>query len=187
MERMKIIRKVGDKAVDWCHPLVVVLKPSRKVRICVDLKKLNDQVKRPIHTMRAPWDIISCIPTNIEFFTTLDAKQGYCQMELEENPRDMTCFMTPWSVRKILRRYRENKITLNPSKFVFVQPKLKYCGYIFSKKSIEVDPSKLDSTKDFVEPSSRKKLRSFLGLVNHLGQFSPRISEVVGPLRELLS
>nr|XP_040580386.1 uncharacterized protein LOC121128855 [Lepeophtheirus salmonis] len=96
IERMKVKSKVGDKAVDWCHSLVVVPKPCRKVRICVDLKKLNDQVKKSIHhPMRTPWDIILSIPTKIEFFTTLDAKQGYWQMELEEKSREMTCSMTP--------------------------------------------------------------------------------------------
>ena len=31
---------------DWCAPMVTVVEPNGKVRICVDLKRLNKSVKR---------------------------------------------------------------------------------------------------------------------------------------------
>ena len=31
---------------DWCVPMVPVVKPNGKIRICVDLRKLNEAVKR---------------------------------------------------------------------------------------------------------------------------------------------
>ena len=34
------------KPTSWCAPMVLVMKKSRKVRICVDLKKLNEEIKR---------------------------------------------------------------------------------------------------------------------------------------------
>nr|XP_040582404.1 uncharacterized protein K02A2.6-like [Lepeophtheirus salmonis] len=90
MEKMGVIGKVGDKAIEWCHPLVVVPKPNGKVRLCVDLLKLNDQVYRSIHPMRTPRDIILSLPTEGKFFMTMDTKQGYCQMELAEKSGHMT-------------------------------------------------------------------------------------------------
>ena len=41
-----IIRAVDDEPTEWCHPMVIVPK-TKGVRICVDLKKLNEQIKRP--------------------------------------------------------------------------------------------------------------------------------------------
>ena len=48
LNRMKnegIIEEV-TKPTDWCAPMVPVLKKNGKVRICVDLKKLNEAVNR---------------------------------------------------------------------------------------------------------------------------------------------
>ena len=40
---------VGDRPTKWCHPLVVVPKPGGKLRLCVDLTKLNSQVERVVY------------------------------------------------------------------------------------------------------------------------------------------
>ena len=44
MEELGVIRKI-DKPTEWCHPIVVVPKANNKLRICIDLTKLNEQVK----------------------------------------------------------------------------------------------------------------------------------------------
>uniref|UniRef100_A0A0K2VDR7 Putative LOC101859799 [Aplysia californica] n=1 Tax=Lepeophtheirus salmonis TaxID=72036 RepID=A0A0K2VDR7_LEPSM len=66
MEKMGVISKVGEEAIEWCHPLVVVPKPNGEVILCVDKKKLNDQVYGPIHPMRTPRDVLS-LPTKCSF------------------------------------------------------------------------------------------------------------------------
>lgn len=45
MEQMGVITRV-EEPTDWCAGIVVVPKPNGKVRICVDLTKLNESVKR---------------------------------------------------------------------------------------------------------------------------------------------
>lgn len=40
-----IIKKVTEPT-DWCTPMVPVVNPNGKIRICVDLRKLNEAVKR---------------------------------------------------------------------------------------------------------------------------------------------
>jgi hypothetical protein len=87
---------VGDRPTDWCHPLVVVPKPNGKPRICVDLKKLNNQVCRPVHRMKTPREAIASITPNAKYFSTLDAFHGYWQLDLDEESRDLTCFISPY-------------------------------------------------------------------------------------------
>ncbi|GFO46822.1 Pol polyprotein [Plakobranchus ocellatus] len=48
MEKSGIIEKTEEPA-DWCAPIVPVPKPNGQVRICVDYKRLNRQIKRPNH------------------------------------------------------------------------------------------------------------------------------------------
>ena len=48
MESMGVISKV-DQPTPWCAGMVVVPKKSGAVRICVDLKPLNESVLRDVH------------------------------------------------------------------------------------------------------------------------------------------
>ena len=63
MEDLQVIRRV-DTPTDWCAGMVVVAKPrvvastvegeekeTHKVRICVDLTKLNESVMREKHDL----------------------------------------------------------------------------------------------------------------------------------------
>ena len=45
MEQMHVISKV-DEPTEWCAGMVVVLKANDKVRICVDLTRLNESILR---------------------------------------------------------------------------------------------------------------------------------------------
>ena len=45
MEQMHIISKV-DESTEWCAGMVVVPKANDKVRICVDLTRLNESILR---------------------------------------------------------------------------------------------------------------------------------------------
>ena len=45
MEQLGVITKIKEPT-DWCAGMVVVPKPKGKVRICVDLTKLNESVRR---------------------------------------------------------------------------------------------------------------------------------------------
>ena len=50
MENMGVISKV-ESLTPWCAGMVVVPKQSGEVRICVDLKPLNESVLREVHPL----------------------------------------------------------------------------------------------------------------------------------------
>ena len=90
-------------------------------------------------------------------------------------------------VKEILDRCRTYAITLNKQKFVFAKSEIPYVGYIVSSSGIKANPEKVEAVTKFREPKNITELRSFLGMVNQLGNFSPDISGAATPLRELLS
>ena len=47
MVKNDIIRLITDTPSDWWNPLVIVPKKNNKLRLCVDLTKLNKHVKQP--------------------------------------------------------------------------------------------------------------------------------------------
>ena len=90
-------------------------------------------------------------------------------------------------VRELLQRCRDKGITLNPNKFNFAEENVKFVGYSVTSEGIEADPEKISAIEKFPKPSNISELRSFLGLVNQLSEFSQEISTKVTPLRGLLS
>ena len=89
-------------------------------------------------------------------------------------------------VRTLLQRCREHGITLNADKFVFAENELNYVGYKVNADGVTTDPEKLKAIAEFPAPNCLTELRSFMGLVNQLGDFTTDISTTADPLRELL-
>ena len=88
---------------DWVHPLVVVGKPDGKVRICVDLTKLNKYVRRPFHPIVTPKDVVLSISPKAAYFSKYDAAHGYRQIPLDEESQILMTFIIQWGRFKFLR------------------------------------------------------------------------------------
>ncbi|CAL9705828.1 unnamed protein product [Knipowitschia caucasica] len=94
MLELDIIEEVMEPT-DWCAPMVPVEKKnSEKVRICVDLKRLKNAVKRERYMLPTLEDIAPKL-SGAKVFSTLDASCGFWQIPLEEGCRKLTTFITP--------------------------------------------------------------------------------------------
>ena len=56
-----------------------------------------------------------------------------------------------------------------------------------SADGISADPQKVEAIRNMPPPKNVHGVRSFLGMVNQLGKFTPALSELSKPLRDLLS
>ena len=90
-------------------------------------------------------------------------------------------------VNQVLARCRVHGITLNAEKFVLATPKVRFCGYELFSDGIAANPEKVLAITDFTKPANMTALRSCMGLVNQIAEFSPDISGVAAPLRPLMS
>jgi len=75
--------------------MVVTPKPNGKVRVCVDLTKLNEYVQRENHPLPSV-DLTLGKLAGAKYFTKLDANSGFWQIKLSESSRPLTTFITPW-------------------------------------------------------------------------------------------
>ena len=237
MESLGVISKVSDPT-PWCAGMVVVKKKTGAVRICVDLKPLNESVLREVHPILRVDEALAQL-AGAAIFSKLDANSGFWQIPLSPESRLLTTFVTPFGrycfnklpfgissapelfqrrmnsilegldgvtclmddvlifgkdktehdvrLRKVLERLQTTGVTLNSNKCVFNKREVKFLGHVISKDGVKADPEKTSAIRKMEVPQSVSELRRFLGMVNQLGKFSPRISELSQPLRELLS
>ena len=97
MEKLSVIRKVNEPT-DWCHPIVVIPKPKSKerLRVCLDLTKLNEQVKREFYELPSVAETLSKIGNKCRIMSKLDFNSGYWQMPLDESSQLKCTFTTPF-------------------------------------------------------------------------------------------
>jgi hypothetical protein len=72
---------------------VLVAKKNGKLRFCIDYRKLNSITYKDSYPIPK---IDSCLDTltGARFFSTLDLRSGYWQVEIEKSDRDKTAFVT---------------------------------------------------------------------------------------------
>ncbi|XP_043191558.1 uncharacterized protein K02A2.6-like [Amphibalanus amphitrite] len=88
--RTGIIERID--ASPWVSPLVVSRKPDGKIRLCVDLRGPNAQIVPEVH----PLPTIEELQTRLHgvFYSKLDLRSAYHQLELHPDSRDITAFIT---------------------------------------------------------------------------------------------
>ena len=80
---------------------------------------------------------------------------------------------------------RKNTLTLNPDKMQFRLPQVSFFGHQWSARGLSPDPKKIAAVKLMELPQDMETMRSFLGLVNYLNRFSPRLAKLSEPLRQI--
>ena len=71
MEQLDVIEPV-DEPTEWCSPIVVVPKADGRVRICVDLTRLNQAVRREVYQMPTVEETLGSL-TEGSVFSKLDS------------------------------------------------------------------------------------------------------------------
>ena len=115
MESLDVISPVTQPS-PWSSGMVVVLKVSGRVRICVDLKYLNECVQREFHPLPHVEETLTQL-TGAQVFTKLDVNSGFWQIPLTSKSRILTTFIT------LFGRFCFHKLPFN----ITTVPKLFQC------------------------------------------------------------
>lgn len=89
-------------------------------------------------------------------------------------------------LNEVIQQARILNIKFNPKKLQLRVTKVKFLGFIFDEKGVHPDPDRIQSIQNLKEPTNKKELQSFLGMVNYLRDFIPNMSEISSSLRLLL-
>jgi len=88
-------------------------------------------------------------------------------------------------LRAVLEKCREVGLRLNKDKSRFKQTQITFLGHVITENGLKADPSKVRAINDMPIPENVADVRRFLGMVTYLAKFTPHLSELTAPLRDL--
>ena len=94
MEKDRIIRKPESS---WNSPVVLVKKKNGKLQFCVNYRKLNSITKKDTYSLSHIDEILDNL-RKAKWFTSLDLTSGYWQVQVKEEDKEKTAFITKYGL-----------------------------------------------------------------------------------------
>ncbi|KAL4008013.1 hypothetical protein ACER0C_001865 [Sarotherodon galilaeus] len=85
---------IRESESPFASPIVVVRKKNGQVRLCIDYRRLNLQTIKDAYGLPKLEDTFSAL-NGSQWFSVLDLKSGYYQIEVEEADKPKTAFVCP--------------------------------------------------------------------------------------------
>ncbi|CAC5385616.1 unnamed protein product [Mytilus coruscus] len=187
LQGFDIIEKV-DGPSTWVSPVVVIPKKNSEIRLCIDMRRANEAVVREQYPIPTVEEILQDLNQS-RVYSKLDIKWAFHQIELSQESRDITAFMTHQglfrykrlmfgiihgkseeehnrNLEQLLCRLLEKGLTLNINKCQFNMERIEFMGHILSEHGIGVSDSKVQAIKEARKPQTVTEVKSFMGLVN---------------------
>ena len=87
---------------------------------------------------------------------------------------------------QLLETAKKNNIKLNFDKIQYKQKEVEFFGKTYMTQGCKTSDTKVKAIAEMPKPTTLKDLQAFLGMVQYLSKFSPRIAEIAEPLRDLM-
>lgn len=165
--KLGIIERVPEGSPpEWISPVVPVQKKNGEMRLCIDLRRVNEAVIRSRYPLPAPNYLLSTIEPSVKF-SLIDFTDAFFHFELDEASRNLTAFITKSGL------YRFTRLTMG----------LKCAPEEFTKGMHLVVLIDLEGIHDYMDDilvvgrTDEEHDRNLDHLLRRLKQFGIRISE----------
>ena len=90
-------------------------------------------------------------------------------------------------IRAVLEKLRKHRLFARQQKCDWMMRMVDFLGHVVSEEGISVDPSKIESVRDWPVPKNRTEVLSFKGLAGYYRRFVKNFSDIASPLSALAS
>ena len=92
IDNMLAMGVIEESCVAYESPVVMVKKPDRSTRVCIDYRKLNSATVFYPEPMPTAEEIFAKLAEN-QYFSKFNLSKGYWQVPILENNRDVSTFI----------------------------------------------------------------------------------------------
>ena len=91
LQEMEDVGEIRRSLSAWATTVVLVRRKDGRLRFCIDLNRLNNRTVKDGCSLPRIEDTLDCLHGAV-WFSTLDLKSGYCQVEIEEEAKSLNVF-----------------------------------------------------------------------------------------------
>ncbi|GKB01705.1 putative reverse transcriptase domain-containing protein [Tanacetum coccineum] len=135
-------------------PMLFVKKKDGVMRMCIDYRELNKLTIKNRYPLPRIDDLFD---------------------QLQEEEHEV-------HLKTILDLLKKEKLYAKFSKCEFWLKEVQFLGHVVNRDGIHVDPSKVESVKNWKTPESPTEIHSFLGLAGYYRRFIENFSKIAKPL-----
>lgn len=157
---------IRESESPFASPIVVVRKKDGSVRLCIDFRRLNLQTIKDAYALPNLEEVFSHL-TGSKWFSVLDLKSGYYQVEMEETDKQKTAFVCPLGFWEFNRM--PQGVTNAPSTF---QRLMERCMGDLNRREVLVFIDDLIVFSDTLEQHESRLIQ----VLNRLKEFGLKLS-----------
>ncbi|GFU22295.1 retrovirus-related Pol polyprotein from transposon 17.6 [Trichonephila clavipes] len=174
------LKLIEPSKSEWAHPIVCVSKKNGSIRLCVDYRHLNSFTIADAYPMQNAKDLLFEVG-QANYITVLDLTKGYWQIPMAEEAKPYTAFVTHHGHYQ----FCVMPFGMKNAGSTFQKVMDQFLGHVVGSGQHSPDPGKVESIKNISVPTTKKEIRSFLGLTSYYREYIPNFASLVLPLTEL--
>nr|GFA97953.1 reverse transcriptase domain-containing protein [Tanacetum cinerariifolium] len=169
----------------WEAPVLFVKKKDGSFRMCIDYRELSKLTIKNRYPLPRIDDLFDQLQRS-SVYSKIDLRSGYHQLRVREEDIPKIDFRTRYGHYEF--QIMPFGLTNAPAVFMDLMnqiPKVQFLGHVIDKQGIHVDPTKIESVKDWASPKSPTEIRQFLGLAGYYRRFIEGFSKITKPMTKL--
>ncbi|GKB23698.1 putative reverse transcriptase domain-containing protein [Tanacetum coccineum] len=169
----------------WGAPVLFVKKKDGSFRMCIDYRELNKLTVKNRYPLPRIDDLFDQLQGS-SVYSKIDLRSGYHQLWVREEDIPKTAFRTRYGHYEF--QVMPFGLTNAPAIFMDLMnriPKVQFLGHVIDSQGIHVDPTKIESIKDWESPKMPTEIRQFLGLAGYYRRFIEGFSKTAKSMTKL--